>query len=87
MSADRVWAKRMYEEFSAAPMSETTRSNFERMVGRGDCQGIVDLLETYIQRRPDVGRSIDRGGGVSFESREAVVRALHKAWTIDKASR
>jgi hypothetical protein len=77
----------MLEEFDSAPMSQKTRAQFADLVERGDCDGILSLLDTFIRARPDVGESIQRHGQVSFESRHAVVRALWEAWRLDMRTR
>lgn len=83
MATNRLVAQRMYKEFEQAPMSPRIRQQFVAMVRAGECDAILEQLNVFITRRPDVGQSIQRAGGVSFESAYPAVVAIHRRWVED----
>ena len=49
-------------------MGYQTRERFREMAEDGDADAMWRYFEACVRRRPDVGSSIDRGGGISFEN-------------------
>lgn len=80
MAQNHEVARKMYDQFRAAPMSSRIRATFERLVSEGDCDGILQQLETFIDRRPDVGQAVRQAGLVSFESGYPNVKSIWEAW-------
>ena len=83
MATNRQVAQRMYEQSEQAPMSPRIRQQFVAMVRAGECDAMLEQLNVFITRRPDVGQSIQRSGGVSFESAYPAVVAIHRQWVAD----
>ena len=80
MATSRHVAQQVYQQFEEAPMSPRIRQQFLAMVQAGECDAILEQLGTFIRRRPDVGQSIQRAGGVSFESAHGAVAAIFREW-------
>lgn len=62
-------------------MSDGIRRQFEALADHGEPGAMLRQLEGYIEARPDVGRSIDDAGLVSFESVYSQVKAIHDRWS------
>lgn len=70
-------ARKMFALISRAPVGYRTRETFREMAEDGDADAMWRYFEACVRRRPDVGRSIDSGGGISFESMYDEVEAIY----------
>lgn len=70
----------MFELVSKAPMSQRVRAMLFEFVERADPEGMFRKLSSFVERRGDVGRSVEAAGRVSFESVYPQVEAIYERW-------
>ena len=63
-----------------APMRDSTWETFTQAAEHGGPPAILRALEICIREGPDVARSVQKAGQVSFEAVQAQVRRLHDDW-------